>query len=172
MTSLELRKKLIEIARRDVGQRETSHNAGRAIKKFWPATSYPEGYSLRAPYCAAAMAYWVQQWLKDPDVAQAFGKTPAQLETWRCKSAAAFAWLDWAKRRNLPILSNASTTVLRTADIMVFSMSHIGLVVTDKGSQVTTIEANTGSSGSREGDGIYQKVRQRSLARAFIRLLP
>jgi hypothetical protein len=52
-------------------------------------------------------------------------------------------------------------------------MSHIGIVaVPSTGSQaLTTIEANTGPSGSRDGDGCWQKYRQRSFARGFIRLI-
>lgn len=68
MSTYELRKKLVTIASRDVGQLETSRNQGPAIRKFWPATSYPEGYRERQPYCAAAVSYWVSEWLKDAEV--------------------------------------------------------------------------------------------------------
>lgn len=89
-TTYPLRKKLVDIAMRDVGQTERSRNQGPAMKKFWPATNYPDGYVNREPYCAAAVAYWVREWLRLPDVQKAFGKTASQLESWRCKSAAAW----------------------------------------------------------------------------------
>ena len=171
MSTLALRKKLIDIALRDVGQLETSRNRGPAIKKFWPATTYPEGYKDRQPYCAAAVCYWVREWLALPEVAAAFGKTPAQLDAWRCKSAAAFGWLEWAKRREVHVLSDSILNNLHAGDLMVFDMSHIGVVADDSGQNVYTIEANTGASGGRDGDGIFQKVRSRTLARGFIRLL-
>lgn len=175
MSTYHLRKRLIEIASRDVGQMETSRNQGPAIKKFWPATSYPDGYKKRQPYCAAACAYWVREWLKDPEVAVAvceqYGILPRNLESWRCKSAAAFGWLDWAKRREVPTLSDSILNTLHTGDIMVFDMSHIGIVADDSKQIVYTIEANTGASGGRDGDGIFQKSRHRPLARAFIRIL-
>lgn len=172
MSTLALRQRLVDIAKRDVGQIETSRNQGPAMKRFWPATSYPEGYANREPYCAAAVCYWVREWLKDPEVLKALGKTAAQAEAWRCKSAGAFAWFDWAKKRGLLTMSDGIANTLHTGDIMIFDMSHIGIVSTDSGSNVYTVEANTGPSGGRDGDGIWTKTRARSLARNFIRLLP
>lgn len=175
MSTYDLRRRLVTIASRDVGQMETSRNQGPAIRKFWPATTYTDGYRERQPYCAAAVCYWVREWLKTPEVAIAVCKQydllPKQLETWRCKSAAAFGWLDWAKKHGVEILSDSILNTLHTGDIMVFDMSHIGIVADDSKQIVYTIEANTGASGGRDGDGIFQKSRHRPLARAFIRIL-
>ena len=175
MSTYALRKRLTDIAAQDVGQVETSRNRGPAIKKFWPATNYPDGYNDRAPYCAAGVAYWVQQWLSDPCVAVAvceqYGIPPRQLEAWRCKSARAFDWLDWAKKKGVLILSDSPSNTLHTGDLMVFDMSHIGIVTDDSGDLVYTIEANTGATGGRDGDGIFQKTRRREMARGFIRIL-
>jgi len=38
---------------------------------------------------------------------------------------------------------------------------HTGLVVSFDADTITTIEGNTNDSGSREGDGVYRKVRRR-----------
>jgi len=171
-TTYELRKKLIEIARLDVGKLETSRNQAPFIKKFWPATSYPEGYVNREPYCAAAMCYWVQQWLTIPEVLAALNMSASAAEKWRCKSAAAFGWLDWAVKKGLVLLSDSQSETLHTGDVVVFDFSHIGVVVTDFDTHVHTIEANTGATGGREGDGVFEKVRARSLAKKFIRILP
>lgn len=121
------------------------------------------------------MSYWVSEWLKDSEVAVAvceqYSVLPRNLQNWRCKSAAAFGWLDWAKKREVQTLSDSILNTLHTGDIMVFDMSHIGLVVDDSKTLVYTIEANTGASGGRDGDGIFRKSRQRTLARSFIRIL-
>lgn len=170
-STLPLRQKLIEIAARDVGQMETSRNHGPAIGKFWPATSYPEGYDNREPYCAAGVSYWVREWLKLPEVQAAFGKTWEQLDKWRCKSAAAFGWKEWAKDKGVRLLTDSPSEVLHTGDIVVFDFSHIGIVYDDKGDRIYTIEANTGASGGRDGDGIFRKDRPREVAKCFIRLL-
>jgi len=175
MSTFPLRKRLIDIAALDVGQLETSRNRGPAIKKFWPATNYPEGYADRAPYCAAGVSYWVAEWLAQPEVAIAvceqYGLPPKQLEAWRCKSARAFDWIDWAKKKGVHVLSDSPLNTLKTGDLMVFDMSHIGIVEDDKAKGVFTIEANTGATGGRDGDGIFRKTRTREMARAFIRIL-
>jgi hypothetical protein len=165
----EIREKLLRIALKDVGKTEGEHNQGDWIEKFWPATSYPDGYENQEPYCAAAACYWLREWLKLGEVQEAFGESFDALDDWRCKSAAVFDWEDWANEQNLPVLDRDA--VLHTGDVMVFDMSHIGYVWTDRGQNILTIEANTGPMGEREGDGCYLKIRTRDLARCFIRLL-
>jgi hypothetical protein len=167
-----IRKLLVDIAALDVWQMEVTRNRGPAIKKFWPATSYPEGYVNREPYCAAAVAYWVQQWLRDPLVVQAMGMSPSQLDRWRCKSARAFDWLDWAKKGKLRIFGESEYEDVKLGDLMVFDMSHIGIVTGRLGKNILTIEANTGEQGTRDGEGIFRKSRPYTLAKAFISLLP
>ncbi len=177
MSTLALRQQLVEIARRDVGKVEITPNRAPWIAKFWPATNVPQFYNRNSdykgepPYCAAAMCYWVREWLKLPEVLAAMKMTPAGAERWRCKLSGAHAWLDWAASRKLEILSDKPTERLRVGDIMVFDMSHIGLVKDDSPNQVFTIEANTGNGSVRDGDGCFERVRTRSAARAFIRLI-
>ena len=171
MSNLAIRQALVEIARRDVGKVEQTRNRAPWIQKYWSATTLPNGHADRQPYCAAAVAWWVREWLKIPEVLDALKMTPAGAERWRCKSPAAFAWLDWANARRLEVLGDRPTERLRVGDIFVFDMSHIGIVRDDDSSGVYTIEANTGATGSRDGDGCFEKVRQRSQARAFIRLI-
>lgn len=171
MSTYQLRQRLIDIARCDVGQTESSRNRGKAIEKFWPATSYPSGYAERQPYCAAAVAYWVREWLKDPEVHGALGMTRDQAMNWRCRSAAAFGWRDWAKRKGLLVMNDSMKNTLHTGDLMIFDISHIGVVVDDSGEWVQTIEANTGSASTRDGDGIWEKRRHRSMALCFVRMM-
>ncbi len=171
MTTYPLRKLLIDIAARDVGQVETSPNHGPAIAKFWSATTYPDGYNNREPYCSAAACYWVREWLMLPEVAAAFGKSPKELDAWRCKSATAFGWIDWAKSKGLLILDDRPGNVLHTGDIVVFDFSHVGIVEDDYDNRIKTIEANTGAKNQSDGEGIERKDRPREIARAFIRLL-
>ena len=178
MSTLAIRQSLVEIARRDVGKVEVTRNRARWIAKYWPATTNPRLYDLseptyrgRPPYCAAAVCYWVQQWLALPEVRAALKVTPAGAERWRCKSAAAFGWLDWANARKLEVLSDRPTERLRVGDLMIFDVSHIGIVRDDDGGNVWTIEANTGNGSVRDGDGCFERKRDRSAARAFVRLI-
>jgi hypothetical protein len=173
--SYELRKRLVDIAKGYVGKNEVTRNQAPWIKPFWAATNYPTGHADRAPYCAAAVCYWVKLWLADTDVLKAMGMSSTGAEKWRCKSARAFDWIPWARSKGLLVLDDNRRNVLHTGDIMVFDMSHIGIVETDhdKGdvSYIYTIEANTGEQGGRDGEGCFAKVRDRSMARAFIRLM-
>lgn len=168
-----MRQKLVDIALRDVGITETTRNRAPRINRYWEATNYPDGWRDRAPYCAAAVCWWIREWLKLPEVLDAMRMTPAQAEKWRCKSPAAFGWLDWAKAKGLTVFDDSPRHTLHTGDLMIFDMSHIGIVVDDypiKGT-VATVEANTGPMGGRDGDGVWRKIRERSMARAFVRIL-
>lgn len=171
MSTLAIRQQLIEIARRDVGKVEVTRNRAPWIQKYWGATTLPNGHADRQPYCAAAVCYWVREWLALPEVLAALKMTPTGAERWRCKSARAFDWLDWANARGLEMLSDKPTERLRVGDLMVFDISHIGIVRDDDAKRVYTIEANTGNGSVRDGDGCFERVRPRSAARAFIRLI-
>ena len=171
MSTLAIRQALVEIARRDVGKVEVTRNRAPWIAKYWPATTLPNGHADRQPYCAAAVCYWVREWLALPDVRAALKMTPTGAERWRCKSPAAFGWLDWANARRLEVLSDGPTERLRVGDLMIFDVSHIGIVKDDDANGVYTIEANTGNGSVRDGDGCFERVRPRSAARAFIRLI-
>jgi peptidoglycan hydrolase-like protein with peptidoglycan-binding domain len=166
---------LIRVARRDLGKVEKPrNNMGEWIKKFWPSTSYPDGYDDRQPYCAAACCYWLDtagEELSKAGMLEALtGMTAEQFEKWRCQSAAAFGWMPWGKKaKGVTVLPDTETP--RAGDFVVFDFPHIGLVtgVPAKG-RVATIEANTGPSGGRDGDGCYAKERPQEVARAFVRL--
>lgn len=164
----------VKIASRDLGKVEKpKNNMGEWIKKFWPSTSYPDGYENREPYCAAAMCYWldtVGDELAKAGMLEAMtGMNAEQFEKWRCQSAAAFGWLPWAKKaKGVTVLPD--TAEPRKGDCVIFDFSHIGLVtgVPRKG-RIATIEANTGPSGERDGDGCWPKDRPQEVVRAFIR---
>ena len=173
MSTYELRKKFIEIARLDKNRVEESKNQAPWIKKLWLSTSYPQGYDDRAPYCAAGIAYCLQQWLQYSDVCEALGKSHDEAERWRCKSAAAFAWQEWAENKNIQILPKYC--ILHTADIVIYSYSHIELVTNDDSTNTgpfVAIGYNTNAAGSREGEGCFEKPRSRDKVKCFIRILP
>lgn len=165
--------KLLQIAKRDVGEVEVTRNRAPWIAKYWPTTSYPDGHANREPYCAAACVYWLatlgQELATAGQFRASFGMTLKQFETWRCKSARAFDWRDWAHKRGLQVLPETATA--KPGDFMVFDISHIALIEADLGKHgFATIEANTNSAGSRDGDGCWNKTRARSLAQCLIRL--
>ena len=165
---------LVNIAKRDVGKVETpSNNQGAWIKRYWPSTSYPEGYADRQPYCAAALAFWLDaagdELAKASLLENLTGMNAEQFEKWRCKSAGAWAWQAWGKKaKGVTVLPDTATP--QKGDIVVFDFSHIGLVTGQpaKG-RIATIEANTGPAGERDGDGCWEKNRPQEVARCFLR---
>lgn len=171
-TTFYLRQRLIDIARREVGTTESppGSNSGARIVQYQRATDLG---GTGWPWCAAFVCWCVREWLKDADVRVALKlKTPAAAEKWRPKTAAAFGFHTWAEDRGLLVMSDSSSNILHTGDLMTFDMSHIGLVVDDTGDTISTIEGNTSTAGSRDGGGVFAKTRHRSEARHFIRLLP
>src|SRR5688572_26936077 len=101
MSTFALRQKWIDLARLDVGKTEVTKNQAQWIEKYWEATTYPNGMDDHAPYCAAAQAYLLREWLKLPAVLTALGMTKEQANKWRCRSASVYkaddSWLNWAK---------------------------------------------------------------------------
>ena len=171
-TTYELRRRWCDLARLDVGRKEVTRNTAPWIAKLWPATNYPDGMAELEPYCAAGMAYTKQQWLTLPEVLDALGKTPEEAEKWRCKSAVAFDWIKWAKRNGALVLP--PHCVLHAADLAVYVHSHIELVTNDDGTTngpFTAIGYNTNASGSRDGEGCFEKPRSREKVKCFLRLL-
>jgi len=153
--------KVIEIAKTQVGIHEGSvNNHGEGIAKYWTATNYPEGYADKAPYCAAALCWCIKE-------AGIFD------EKERPKTAAAFGYENWAD--NLPKKTQIfrKPVKIKKGQIVVFSFSHIGIATSnsDANGYFDTIEANTGASGSRDGDGVYAKSRNLNVVRSAITIL-
>jgi len=173
-STLALRKEMLAIARKEVGVVEVpkNSNTGKDVLKYQRATNLA---GTGWPYCAAFVDWVILQWGKNPEVLSALGMDAAKFEKWRPKTAAAYGFHEWAEEKGLLIIDenkNPGETVLHTGDIVTFDFSHIGIIDTDKGNVLYTIEGNTDAAGSRDGGGVYEKTRARSLARKIIRILP
>lgn len=176
MSTYNLRKRLIDIARLDKDKTETSRNQAPWIKKLWKATTYQSGYEERQPYCAAGVCYCIQQWLLDKDVLKAFVFDEKQAEKWRPKYASVYRApngnniLDWAKANRCEILDKNAN--FHTGDLIIYTYSHIELYVDDStNNNIICIGYNTDSGGSRDGDGCFEKERTRKSIKCAIRLL-
>lgn len=171
MTTDSARQLLVDISATDLNKVEVTRNRAPWIAKLWAYTSYPNGMANREPYCAAGMCWvlgeFIAQLTAMGELQKTLGMTGAAAERWRCKSARAFGWQDWAKAKGLKILPDTAKNVPKGA-FMVFDMSHIGIVAADLGNLVVTREYNTGATGGRDGDGCFEKTRAKSLAKCFI----
>lgn len=154
--------KLVELAKTQVGIRETSRNQGKGIEKYWSATTYPTGYKNREPYCAAFICWLVKEAVKGTKVPFSLLRSPVAYDSEK--------WARANAERGVKLLSNKSAPL--PGDIFTLSAaSHVGLVIKNNGKTVTTIEGNTDRSGSREGDGVYQRTRSVSSIRKLIRIV-
>ena len=170
---MSLRKKLANIAAAEIGVREVGgNNRGPKIVEYQSATWLkPAPW----PWCAAFVCWVIKKWLEDPSVRESLSvHTDKVLEKWRPKTAAAFDFANWAKERNLAVLSRFARAL--AGDLAIFDFSHIGVVIRDqsKGStQIVTVEGNTNNKGERDsnsGDGVWRKIRPTRLVRSYIRI--
>ena len=161
VTGTTIAEKAVAIALGQVGVRETSKNQGPGLEKFWTATSYAAGYANREPYCAAFICWVISEAVKGSTFAFALPK-----------SALAYDFEKWGVAntgKGVSVIAKGAP--LKPGDIFTLSAaSHVGMVKSVSGSTVTTIEGNTDGSGSREGDGVYQRTRDASGFRKVIRI--
>jgi len=164
--------KLLSITQAEIGTREEGgNNCGFRVRQYQQATDLPPG---AWPWCAAFVCWALEQWVRENDVPEWLNLTRTASE-WRPKTALAYGFLDWAKARP------KTTTILKDSDaalpgdIVTFDFSHVGIVLEDDGKNLITVEGNTNGKGQRDsetGDGVWRKIRQKSLARNFIRIHP
>ncbi|RYG19041.1 MAG: CHAP domain-containing protein [Chitinophagaceae bacterium] len=126
---------ILSIAKSQIGIREaTGNNDGLAVEKYLHYTGNNKG----EPWCASFVS-WVfgQAGYKQPQTA-------------------------WS-----PALFPSIRQVPRAAPAMVFGIyfpklkriGHVGLVEKVSSNWIYTIEGNTNPLGSREGDGVYKRIR-------------
>lgn len=165
--------KLLAIAQAEIGVREVGgNNCGKRIRDYQSATTLPPG---PWPWCAAFVDWCLREWVRGSDVAAWLKLQVSTHEEWRPKTAMAYGLTAWARQR-------AKTTTLLTerdkaqpGDIVTFDFSHVGIVLEDAGDHLVTVEGNTNGKGQRDsesGDGVWRKIRPKSLARDFIRIHP
>jgi hypothetical protein len=164
---------IIDVALTQIGVRETSNNQGPGIEKYWPATSYPEGYTDRAPWCAA-FGCWVlrEAMLRNPLLALTEDNRP--------KSASVADWLLWAKQAGSPARliyfpdGPSGDNVPMPGDIMPLLpvTSHLTFVRSYDAVKrwVHTIEGNTNDNGSSNGIECMERVRGFDSRLGFIRI--
>lgn len=173
VSTLDIRKRLIAIADAEVGVREVpkDSNTGKRVKEYQAATDLD---GTRWPYCAAFVCWCIREWGKLSEVRDALMMTAAQFEVWRPKTPAAYGFDAWAVKKGLLVMNentHPGEYILHTADLVNYDFSHAGILDTDRGNVLLTVEGNTDAAGSRDGGGVYRKTRARSFARKFIRLL-
>ena len=160
---------IAKIAAQEIGVKEKGANSGAKIREYQACTSLrPAAW----PWCAAFVCWTLDQWLDNPEAVKWLKLKTMTPERWRPRTALAYGFLEWAKDRPNTTLILSDKDKAKAGDIVVYDFSHIGIVIRDSGSKIVTVEGNTNGMGSREGDGVYQKTRNKSIARNFIRIVP
>jgi CHAP domain len=142
----------MKIALTQVGVTEkTNHNDGPAVEGYLKSVGLSKGYS----WCMA-FVFWCAQ------NAAAAGKIENPL---KCTAG---VLAQWAAR---PLLR---VTIPEPGDIFVMDygkgLGHTGYVISVRGDLVETVEGNTNSGGSREGDGVYKRTRKIASMKGFLRI--
>jgi len=165
--------KLIAIASTEVGVREVGgNNCGPRIREYQTATELGPG---QYPWCACFVSWCIREWLKSNDVVNWLSLKVKTLEQWRPTTALAYGLTSWAKQRPNTTDIFDEKQKAQLGDIVTFDFSHVGFIVEDRGDTILTIEGNTGQKGLRDsesGDGVWRKVRAKSLVRDIIRIHP
>lgn len=154
-----LANKIVEIARSQIGVEEVgSTNCGPQVDTYKAATHLPPHESW--PWCAAFVC-WV--------VRQAMGRDAFTFK--RPTTAGAWDMENWSRAQDDSTNTKKPAGAdIQPGDIVIFNFSHIGIATSEPyGGKVSTVEGNTDAEGSREGGGVFAKVRKLSQIRSRIR---
>jgi hypothetical protein len=142
----ELRAKLIGVAESQLHVREaTGNNDGKEVERYLRATGLGKGYA----WCAAYVA-WCHEEVGIPNPLSAW--SPAWFTS------------NVVYRRNQPRIGEYKT---RGGEVMglyyehLKRVAHVGIITSEQRLHYLTIEGNTNGAGSREGDGVYRKIRRK-----------
>ncbi|WP_212005741.1 CHAP domain-containing protein [Chitinophaga sp. HK235] len=140
----------MQIALSQEGVREaTGKNDGPAVEKYLKSVGLPAGYS----WCMAFVYWCVQQAAIAQKVANPL----------KCTGGVLY---QWNERPGLRVQTPAAGDIF----IMDYGKGagHTGFVVAVRGDVIDTIEGNTNSGGSREGDGVYRRTRKIASMKGFL----
>ncbi|SMC59209.1 C40 family peptidase [Pedobacter africanus] len=130
------RDKVLSIARAEVGVREVGNNEGKRVREYLAYT----GIKVPAAWCASYISW-------------CFGK----------------AGYDRPRTAWSPAMFPASRIVKEPKPADVFGVwfpdlkriAHVGLVAEVKGDWIYSLEGNSNNNGSRNGDGVYQRLHHK-----------
>jgi hypothetical protein len=142
------REKVISIAESQLPVRElTGNNDGPDIKKYLKDVGLKEGYA----WCAAFVSWCLTEsgiW-------------------YHPQSAYSPDWFQYnvVYERNNPPLNGFISRKAQVFGIYFESkgrVAHVGFITGEDRLHYYTIEGNTNAAGSREGDGVYRKIRRKT----------
>ena len=161
---MKLASELVRIAKAEVGIEEIDGtNCGTRVNEYKAATWLPADKPW--PWCAAFVCWCVREAMKAAGV-------PETATFKRPRTAGAWDFENWSRDQDKSTWTLKPTYGdIEPGDIVIFTFSHIGIAVSAPNARgyVTTIEGNTDLDGSREGGGVFTKLRHGSKIRSRIR---
>lgn len=141
MTEVMLKNKVKQIYDSQIGIREHGNNSGPQVEKYLTYTGLAKGN----PWCAAFVC-WVygQAGVSNPKTGWSPNLFPPKTIIW-----------DRGKQQKPP--TRADIFAIYFADKG--RIAHTGFIDSWDGTWLITVEGNTNTQGSREGDGVYRKRR-------------
>jgi hypothetical protein len=138
-----VRQKVVESYSSQIGVRElTGNNDGKEVEMYLKSVGLGKGYA----WCAAFVCWSIQQGgIYSPKSAW----SPAMFPNSRVK------WRRNQPGRYQPLQGDVFG--LYYANLK--RVGHVGFVDRWGDKEVHTVEGNTNQAGSREGDGVYRKIR-------------
>jgi hypothetical protein len=157
---MKLAQKLVGLAIREEGVEEINgSNCGPRVNEYKSATNLPPDEAW--PWCAAFICWLVREAMK------------GDVYTFQCPTTAgAWDFENWSLRQDNSTQTKRNPgTDIQAGDIVIFTFSHIGLAIDAPNADgfVRTVEGNTDAAGSREGGGVFRKLRHVSKIRSRIR---
>jgi hypothetical protein len=161
-----LREEICRIAKNEIGVEEIDGtNCGPRVNEYKGATNLDPKQSW--PWCAAFVCWVVREAMKSARVREtATFKRPT--------TASAWGFENWSLvQDNSTQTKKPHGADIEAGDIVVFTFSHIGIALSspDENGDVQTCEGNTDMMGSREGGGVFKKLRHVSKIRSRIRFM-
>lgn len=157
---MKLAEKVVKIALKEVGVEEVDGtNCGPRVNEYKAATNLPPKAAW--PWCAAFICWVVREAMKSD------GPYTFQRPT----TAGAWDLENWSLRQDKSTQTKRNPGGdIKKGDILTFTFSHCAVAIEDaKDGFVRTCEGNTDAAGSREGGGVFRKVRPVSKVRARLR---
>lgn len=148
-------RKAVNLAVEEIGVREAGNNRGKRVEMYQKAASIGPG----EPWCAAFVV-----WCLSNATASLKKAYPAGCP----RSGYTPDWAEWGKQHGRWIQAEDAEErpdLVKRGDLILFykpklkRIGHIGFVGHCGPDGVWTIEGNTNEAGSREGDGVYRKLR-------------
>jgi CHAP domain len=153
---------ITRVAKNEIGVEEINGtNCGPRVNQYKSATNLPPKEAW--PWCAAFVCWVVKK-----------SMTVARRKFTFTRPTTAGAWdlENWSLRQDDSTQTRRKFgRDIKPGDILIYTFSHCGFATSapNANGYVKTVEGNTDANGSREGGGVFAKLRHVSKIKARIR---